>query len=65
MPPKDDSKTPLRRVVSSLRDLKATRKDRHSATDFGFAFADRVDYLDPLKWDAVAAQSSFFLRAKI
>ena len=59
------SSNPLRRLKSSLRDLRERHRDRHQPTGFGFAFADRVDYLDPVRWDAVAARSSFFLRREV
>ena len=32
---------------------------------FGFAFADRVDYLHPQRWDGLTAHGSVFLRREI
>ncbi|MEO6568327.1 MAG: GNAT family N-acetyltransferase [Opitutaceae bacterium] len=59
------STNPLRRLKSSLTDLRERHRERHQPTGFGFVFADRVDYLDPVRWDAVAAPSSFFLRREV
>src|SRR5216683_7852939 len=52
---------PLRRLKSSIRGLQERHRDRHRPTGFGFVFADRVDYLDPLRWDSVTANGSIFL----
>lgn len=59
------SSNPLRRLKSSLRDLHDRHRDRHRPTGFGFAFADQVDFLDPVRWDAVTAGSSVFLRREV
>src|SRR5258708_38190622 len=56
---------PLHRLQSSIRDLHARHRDRHRPTGFGFAFADRVDYLDPARWDLVTAKGSIFLRRAV
>jgi hypothetical protein len=53
---------PLRKVAASLRSLRRRHKERHRSSGFGFAFADRVDYLDGATWDKVTLQSSLFLR---
>jgi len=58
-------KHPLRRLKSSIRNLQNRHLDRHRPTGFGFVFSDRVDYLDPLRWDAVTANGSFFLRRDV
>jgi hypothetical protein len=42
------------KLASSFRELHERHQERHRATGFGFAFADRVDYFDPARWDAVA-----------
>jgi hypothetical protein len=55
------SQHPLQRLKSSIRDLQERHRDRHRPTGFGFVFADRVDYLDPLRWDSVTAHGSVFL----
>jgi len=63
-----DKKPPrnvLRRLTASLTDLSQRHRERHRATGFGFVFADRIDYLDPERWDAVAAHGSLFLRREI
>ncbi|HEX2854520.1 MAG TPA: GNAT family N-acetyltransferase [Opitutaceae bacterium] len=59
------SSNPLRRLKSSLRDLQERHRERHRPTGFGFTFADRVDFLDPVRWDAVTAGSSVFLRREV
>src|SRR2546421_9791061 len=45
------SRNPLWRLASSLGELRAAHRERHRPTGFGFLFADRVDYLDPQRWD--------------
>ena len=52
---------PLHRLRSSINDLRQRHRNRHLPTGFGFVFADRVDYLDPLRWDCVTAGGSTFL----
>ncbi len=37
------SQHPLRRLESSIHDLKERHRDRHRPTGFGFVFVDRVD----------------------
>jgi hypothetical protein len=63
----DKTKNPnlLRRLASSLSDLRDRHRERHRATGFGFAFADRVDYLDGQRWDGLAAHGSIFLRTEV
>src|SRR5262245_38403054 len=56
---------PLRRLKSSLRDLQQRHRDRHRPTGFGFALADRVDYLDAARWDAITAGGSVFLKRDV
>jgi hypothetical protein len=58
---KTKSQHPLGRLKSSIRDLRERHRDRHRPTGFGFVFADRVDYLDPIRWDSVTAGGSVFL----
>ena len=65
MDPSAKTEHPLRRLKSSIRDLKDRHRARHRPTGFGFAFADRVDYLDPARWDSVAAGSSVFLKREV
>ena len=52
---------PLDKLVSKARRLRDHHQERHRPSGFGFALADRVDYLDPVRWDAVTANSSMFL----
>lgn len=65
MPAASKTTSPLRKVADSLRALRARHAERHRPTGFGFAFADRVDYLDRAAWDSVAAQGSLFLRRAV
>ena len=58
-------RAPLQRIASGLRDIHDRHRDRHRPTGFGFAFGDRIDYLDPQKWDAVTNGHSFFFRREI
>ena len=53
---------PLRRIADSFRDIQQRHLDRHRPTGFGFAFADRIGYLDAEKWDAVTECQSVFFR---
>src|SRR5579859_2091568 len=53
---------PLRRLKSSIRELQRRHRDRHRPTGFGFVFADRIDYLDPARWDSIADRGTVFLR---
>lgn len=52
---------PLDKLVNKARRLRDDHQERHRPSGFGFALADRVDYLDPVRWDALTAQSSMFL----
>jgi len=51
---------PLNKLAASLSDIRERHRERHRPTGFGFVFADRIDYLDPAKWDAVTEGSSLF-----
>ena len=65
---KGQRKGPLRQIAASLRALgtwRARHRDRHRSTGFGFAFADRVDYFDPARWDHLTQSGSLFLRRAI
>jgi hypothetical protein len=59
------STNPFLHLAESLRGIRDRHKERHQPTGFGFGFGDRVDYLDPQRWDAVTAQGSVFLRREI
>lgn len=52
---------PLDKLVNKARRIREDHKERHRPSGFGFALADRVDYLDPVRWDALTAPSSMFL----
>src|SRR5437899_8725264 len=65
MPGDLKSTNPFRHLAESLRGIRDRHKERHRPTGFGFNFADRVDYLDPQRWDAVTAHGSVFLRREI
>ncbi len=56
------SKNPLKKLKTSLVDLRARHRERHRPSALGFVFADRIDYLDGGRWDAVASTGSVFLR---
>src|SRR6266542_2091053 len=58
-------KSTLHRLRRRFNELKESHEARHRPTGLGFAFADRIDYLDPQRWDAVTAKSGFFLQRKI
>ena len=55
----------LRQLKSSFADLRARHRERHQPTGFGFVFADRIDYVDPARWDAVTRGGSIFLRRDV
>ena len=61
----DSARETLRRLKSSLSGLRDRHRERHRPTGFGFVFADRIDYLDPARWDAVTQQAGFFLRRDV
>jgi hypothetical protein len=58
-------KNPLRKLAASLQTLRAQHRERHRPSGFGFAFADRVDYLAGQTWDDVASHGSLFLQRKV
>jgi hypothetical protein len=55
----------LVRLKASIRALQDRHRERHRPSGFGFGFADRIDYLNPEHWDAVASSSTVFLRRDI
>jgi hypothetical protein len=63
--PKPRPTHPIRKVAASLLAARERHLERHRPTGFGFAFADRVDYLDGQVWDGVTAQQSLFLRRSV
>jgi hypothetical protein len=56
-----NSRHPLKKLKRSIRELQERHRERHRPTGFGFVFADRVDYLDPARWDEVTRSGSVFL----
>jgi len=56
-----NSRHPLKKLKRSIRELQERHRERHRPTGFGFVFADRVDYLDPARWDEVTRKGSVFL----
>src|SRR6187399_2491687 len=62
---RESARDALRRLKSSLKDLRSSHRERHRPTGFGFVFADRIDYLDPVRWDAVTRGGSIFLRREM
>jgi predicted N-acyltransferase len=52
---------PVDAILSRARDARSRHRERHQPTGFGFALADRVDYLDGRCWDELTADSSIFM----
>lgn len=52
---------PLEKIVATARDLRTQHEERHRPSGFGFALADRVDYLDGARWDSLTQNDSLFL----
>jgi hypothetical protein len=65
MPGTSKPSSPLRKAAESLRTMRERHKERHRPTGFGFAFADRVDYLNRETWDSITSGSSLFLRRDV
>jgi hypothetical protein len=59
------AQNPLRRLAASLQDIRERHRERHRPTGFGFVFADRIDFLDPVRWDAITSASGLFLRRDV
>jgi predicted N-acyltransferase len=49
------------RLVKKLLEKVAHHKLRHQPSGYGFAVSDRIDALDPGRWDRVTGASSIFL----
>src|SRR5882672_3926959 len=56
------SSNPIHRLASTLGDLHERHKERHRPTGFGFAFADRVGFLDAAHWSAVTRHGTLLLQ---
>jgi len=65
MSQKSKTTNPLRRAVTAIRDLRERHEERHRPSGFGFAFADRVDFLNLAAWDSVTTSASLFLRRNV
>ncbi|HSS19029.1 MAG TPA: GNAT family N-acetyltransferase [Pyrinomonadaceae bacterium] len=52
---------PLKKLVTKAREVRDHHKERHTPSGFGFALADRIDFLDHAHWDKVTAHDSLFL----
>jgi hypothetical protein len=65
MPTSVPSLASLRQLRARLRDVHDRYNARRRPTGLGFAFADRIDYIDPARWDAVTRDSSIFLRRDV
>lgn len=52
---------PLDKLVSKARSLRAHHRERHRPSGFGFAIADRIDFLDKTHWNKVTSHDSLFL----
>lgn len=53
------------RLKATLDDLRSRHSERHRPTGFGFVLADRIDYVDAARWDAVATHGSVFLSRSV
>ena len=65
MSAENKSAHPLHRLKSSVKELRDRHRDRHRPSGFGFVFADRIDYLDPLRWDSITSGGSLFLKRDV
>ena len=52
----------VKKLLESGSKARADHKLRHRPSGFGFAFADRIDYLDPAHWDSLANGASVFIQ---
>lgn len=52
---------PLSKLVTKARDIREQHRERHRPSGFGFALADRIDYLDKGHWEKVTGHDSLFL----
>src|SRR5437868_8783016 len=50
------------KLASKLVSAYRRRKELRRPTHFRFAIADRVDLLDPARWDELTRDASFFLQ---
>jgi hypothetical protein len=64
MPPKPKG-NPLRQAATAFREIRDRHEERHRPSDFNFAFADRVDFLNCEAWDSVTRGGNLFLRRAV
>ena len=55
------SRNPVKRLIASAKKAQVAHVERHRATGFQFAIADRIELLNPGHWDAVTRDATFFL----
>jgi len=53
-----------RRLLERLSATRARHRERHRPSGFGFALADSIDYVDPVRWDTLTAGASLFLQRR-
>lgn len=54
-------KFPVTRLVARVSAARDRHLERHRSTGLGFAFAERIGYLDPAAWALATATGGFFL----
>ena len=54
----------VQKLLDSTARARAEHKERHRPSGFGFAFADRVSYLNPLHWDELVKNASVFIQRR-
>lgn len=57
--------SPVGRVLEAISQVHSSHRQRHSPSGFGFALADRIDYLDPERWDQLTRGASVLLQRKV
>jgi predicted N-acyltransferase len=53
-----------RRLLERLSAARARHHERHRPSGFGFALADSIGYVDPVRWDTLTAGASLFLQRR-
>jgi hypothetical protein len=59
-----DRRRPSRRLLERLAAARARHQERHRPSGFGFALADSIDYVDPVRWDSLTGGASLFLQRR-
>lgn len=52
----------VQKLIDNTTQARADHKLRHRPSGFGFAFADRIGYLDSAQWDQLADKASVFIQ---